>query len=245
MTKVFVFDVDGTLTPPRQLIDKEFAEVFLSFCKNNIVYLCSGSDWTKVKEQVTIEVINETSGVFTCSGNTFWTSKGEEVPSLRNDFDVPAELIKDLEGLVKSSNFPIKTGKHIDLRMGMVNFSTVGRNCSKEERDKYSKWDEEVGERKSVVACLKSKYPDIDFNIGGEISIDIHPIGSDKSRAIKVIREWHKEESPSICFFGDKIWPGGNDFLALKEIRENDSYNKVFSYKDTMNLLLLIMNQSV
>ena len=237
MTKIFVFDVDGTLTPARQLIDKDFAEIFLDFCKKNIVYLCSGSDWPKIKEQITIGIIKETKGVFACSGNAFWNNEGIEILSIRNDFDVPTGLIDDLNNLVDTSEFPIKTGKHIDLRMGMINFSIVGRNCSREEREKYSKWDEEVEERRGLVAILKSKYPDIDFNIGGEISIDIHPEGSDKSRAIKIIREWHKKESPSICFFGDKIWPGGNDFLVLKELGDNDSFNKVLSYKDTMNFM--------
>jgi len=237
MLKVFVFDVDGTLTPPRRLIDEEFAKVFLNFCKNNIVYLCSGSDWMKIKEQVTMEIIKETRGVFTCSGNAFWSNSGEEDSSLRNDFDVPGGLISDLNHLVDASEVPIKTGKHIDLRMGMLNFSTIGRNCSREERKQYIEWERESDERKNIVVDLKAKYPNIDFNIGGEISIDIHPVGSDKSRAIKIIREWHKEESPSICFFGDKIWPGGNDYMVLKELGSNDSYNKVTSHKDTMSLL--------
>ena len=237
MLKIFVFDVDGTLTPPREPMEKDFVKIFFNFCKNNIVYLCSGSDWGKISNQVPKKIIKRTKGVFTCSGNAFWNNKGEEVLSLRNDFDAPDKLIKDLELLLESSNFPIKTKKHIDYRTGMINFSVVGRGCSTKERAEYKEWDKMEEERKLIVETLSSKYPNIDFNIGGEISIDIHPKGNDKSRSIRLIREWHKDESISICFMGDKLWPGGNDYPILDELTDADGFGEVSSYRDTMNLI--------
>ena len=48
----FIFDVDGTLTPSRKQIDKEFAKFFLHFCKTNYVYFVTGSDRDKTVEQV-------------------------------------------------------------------------------------------------------------------------------------------------------------------------------------------------
>ena len=35
MSKVFIFDVDGTLTPSRGTIDSEFKAFFMNFCKKN------------------------------------------------------------------------------------------------------------------------------------------------------------------------------------------------------------------
>ena len=32
----FIFDVDGTLTPSRKKIDKDFEKFFINFCKNNL-----------------------------------------------------------------------------------------------------------------------------------------------------------------------------------------------------------------
>ena len=45
--RLFVFDVDGTLTPSRGLIDMEFQKYFMDFCEDNFVYLITGSDRQK------------------------------------------------------------------------------------------------------------------------------------------------------------------------------------------------------
>ena len=64
--KIYLFDVDGTLTPARQPMSKDFAEFFADFCKKNVVYLCTGSDWDKVQEQVPPKVLNRCKGTFAC-----------------------------------------------------------------------------------------------------------------------------------------------------------------------------------
>ena len=45
--KVYVFDVDGTLTPSRRRMDKDFQEFFLEWAENNTFYLVTGSDLPK------------------------------------------------------------------------------------------------------------------------------------------------------------------------------------------------------
>ena len=54
--KKFIFDVDGTLTPSRQIIDEEFLSFFFRFTFNNEVYLVTGSDREKTIEQITLEL---------------------------------------------------------------------------------------------------------------------------------------------------------------------------------------------
>ena len=51
---VYLFDVDGTLTPHRKPIKEEFADVFLNWVrtKQKKVYLITGSDIDKIKEQL-------------------------------------------------------------------------------------------------------------------------------------------------------------------------------------------------
>ena len=69
---VYIFDIDGTLTPPRQKINKQFASFFASFCTQNAVFLATGSDYKKVKEQITKNIISKVDGIFTCMGNELW-----------------------------------------------------------------------------------------------------------------------------------------------------------------------------
>ena len=72
MEKVYLFDVDGTLTYPRQRINEQFAEVFIDWATDKNVYLVTGSDYTKIKEQVFDEFFNSCTGVYCCLGNTFY-----------------------------------------------------------------------------------------------------------------------------------------------------------------------------
>ena len=51
MKTKYVFDVDGTLTPSRGLIDPEFKAFFNAFCLFNDVYLVTGSDRDKTIEK--------------------------------------------------------------------------------------------------------------------------------------------------------------------------------------------------
>ena len=237
--KIYLFDIDGTLTPARQPMSKDFAEFFIDFCKKNVVYLCTGSDWEKVEEQVPHDILAMCHGAFTCSGNAYWTlddnSEPQEDLRHRQDFEPPENLIDDLSLFLESSDYPAKVGKHIEERTGMINFSVVGRECTQEQRKEYAAWDKEHGEREKICSVLRKKYEQLSFNIGGQISIDISPIGNDKSRAAKLIREWH--EDAKIHFFGDKLQPGGNDYPVLKELTEKDSYNQVKSHEDTWELL--------
>ena len=47
----YIFDVDGTLTPSRLKMDKEFAKFFRNWIANKQVYLLTGSDHDKTIEQ--------------------------------------------------------------------------------------------------------------------------------------------------------------------------------------------------
>lgn len=71
--RVYLFDVDGTLTEPRQLIEPEIEDTFIDWVlsKNKKVYLVTGSDVEKTKEQLSEDLMDACLGVFTCSGNVF------------------------------------------------------------------------------------------------------------------------------------------------------------------------------
>ena len=207
MERVFVFDIDGTLTPSRQRMTEEFTEFFLPFCKKHNVYLVTGSDYAKVLEQVPKRVLVLVKGVFTCAGNQYYEN-GTLLHGKRVTF--PEELYSFLEEKITHTEYHTKTGNHIEVRPSLLNFSTVGRNCTQKQREEYCHWDLGSGERKALRDEVKQRFPELDCTIGGEISIDIYPVGCDKSQAITFIRDRHGI-SP-ISFFGDKLHHGGNDF---------------------------------
>jgi phosphomannomutase len=71
MDRIFIFDVDGTLTPSRLPMTKEFQKFFKEWIKKNKFYLVTGSDLPKLQEQMCFFDI-EAEGIFTCCGNQFW-----------------------------------------------------------------------------------------------------------------------------------------------------------------------------
>ena len=60
MNRVYIFDVDGTLTPSRLPMTEEFLEFFDSWLKQNLFYLVTGSDIDKTKQQVPDFILERT-----------------------------------------------------------------------------------------------------------------------------------------------------------------------------------------
>ena len=228
----YIFDIDGTLTPPRQKMTDDFLSFFRQFARDYKVYLCTGSDWLKVQEQVPQEILDLVKGVFTCSGNAFWKD-GKEDLTLRSNWVASSDLLEDLQGFVSRSRSPHITSRHLEQRIGMLNFSTIGRGCSQNQRENYEEWDNIEKERRHIVDVMSAKYPDLDFNIGGQISIDIHPKGNDKSRAVMLVQEWATDD---VLFFGDRLFPGGNDWAVRKVLPENRTF-LVDNWEDTLETL--------
>ena len=228
----FIFDVDGTLTPSRQTINPEFKEQFLDFCKDNDVYLVTGSDYAKTFEQVGEEVCMKVKRIYNCSGSDVW-EQGVNVRS--NDWTAPKELYDLMNGWLQGSPFPLRTGNHIEERTGTINFSVVGRNCTLGERKLYVKHDIENRERESIAHQINMEFEGITATVGGETGIDISPTGNDKSQ---ILVDFNHEDK--IYFFGDKMDQGGNDY-PLKKALWNGYYNqkciKVKDWKEVWKLL--------
>jgi phosphomannomutase len=68
----FIFDVDGTLTPSRGIIDIHFKMFFNTFCLDNDVYLVTGSDKPKTIEQIGEDTYILCKRVYQCSGSDVW-----------------------------------------------------------------------------------------------------------------------------------------------------------------------------
>ena len=221
--KIYLFDIDGTLTEPRQKMSDNHVLAFLSWMTNKNVYLVTGSDYPKVKEQLPDSVVRKCNGVFCSMANQFIQSSKI---IYQKKWEPTQSLTDDLNFLYKASEFPHKGKTIIEPRVGMINFSTVGREASQQQRDIYSRWDKENKEREAIVKVRSNKYTNLDFKIGGQISIDIQPKGANKSQASKWLRE--KFKGCDLYFFGDKITKKGNDYDIAEDIKENKD-GKVFN----------------
>ena len=233
----FIFDVDGTLTPSRQIIDPKFKSFFTSFIKDNKVWLVTGSDYEKTLEQLGPQICESVVAVYNCSGNDTWF-KGKRVNS--KPFDAPKELYKFMHSWLNTSSFPLRTGNHIEERMGTINFSIVGRNATIGERKLYVKHDIENRERESIAFQINLDFPDITATVGGETGIDIYRKGCDKSQILEDFDAPYK----NIYFFGDRMDVGGNDYPLAARLDNKKCFN-VKSWQETFERLSYLQEAKI
>ena len=211
---IFVFDMDGTLTPARLPMTAEFAIQFHEWQKTHKCFIATGSDFKKVEEQLPASVIDAFTGIYSSMGNVL-SSKGSLI--YQNDFKIDPLLIEKLENYRKNTNYPgALYPNYIEERIGMINFCVLGRNCPYTEREKYSAWDKNSCEREKIAEELKKEFPQYDISIGGSISMDITLKGQSKGQIARHLRKQYPTEK--IIFFGDKTFVGGNDYELAHEL---------------------------
>tara|TARA_B100000700_G_C14869960_1_gene772913 strand:- start:251 stop:940 length:690 start_codon:yes stop_codon:yes gene_type:complete len=225
-----MFDIDGTLTPSRLPIDKNFESFFKQWLLNKKTYLVTGSDKEKTIEQIGVDIWQSVTRVYQSCGNQIWQN-GKLLKE--SDFHLHKKLKSKLDELLEFSVWKEKFGNHVEQRVGLVNFSIIGRNCTQEKREEYYKWDKIHKERLKICEKIMSNFPDIEASIGGQISVDIYEKGKNKAQVLDDIEG-------EVCFFGDKMDKGGNDYpIAERLIKENRKHSlfKVKSPQETWDIL--------
>jgi phosphomannomutase len=217
---IFLFDVDGTLTMPRQKVE----QLMLDNLKNikNVgcsVGLVGGSDLKKIQEQMGSNITDHFYYVF--SENGLVAFKGGQMINRSSIKDYLTEkqitdLINFCLRYISLLDLPCKRGTFIEFRNGMINVSPVGRNCSQEERIAFNEYDQKYKIRETMVKKLQNRFKNfkLTFSIGGQISIDIFPQGWDKTYCLQFLKDFDR-----ILFFGDKTMPGGNDYEIYSSSR--------------------------
>lgn len=196
---LLLFDVDGTLTPARKSIEKDFEEFLYQKVKSKAtIGVVSGSDLSKIKEQLNGDrLVSDFDYVFPENGLVY-IKNGVELSKQSIQKHLGEANIKRLINFclryIADLDIPIKRGTFIDFRNGMINICPIGRQCSYEERLVFNKYDSEHQVREKMVEDLRKEFADVDiaFAIGGQISIDAFPNGWDKRYCL----QYFEKDSP-------------------------------------------------
>ena len=225
-----MFDMDGTLTPPRQAFDEKLLGAAIYGLTNIGVHvgIITGSDEDYLREQMG-EFLEKSSSrykvhLLPCNGTKYL-----KPPEFANhDFKLvhevsmekqlgPANYRKLINELILSqahiSTYGIPlTGHFINCRGSMVNWCPIGRNANSEERELFKKLDSEENIRKGVIEELNAMLEHhnllskIKIKFGGDTSFDIYPKGWDKTYGLRHFNNWE------VWFVGDRCYPQGNDY---------------------------------
>ncbi|NXM26766.1 PMM2 Phosphomannomutase, partial [Oxyruncus cristatus] len=244
-----LFDVDGTLTAPRQArradgcvwaqrISPEMA-AFLQRLRQKVkVGVVGGSDFAKIREQLGEDVVEKFDYVFPENGlvaykdGKFLSKQASSIQGHLGE-DILQDLINYCLSYIAKIKLPKKRGTFIEFRNGMLNVSPIGRSCSQEERLEFYELDKKEHIREKFVADLRREFAGkgLTFSIGGQISIDVFPDGWDKRYCLGIVAN---DGYKTIYFFGDKTMPGGNDYEIFTDSRTEG--HSVTSPQDTRRI---------
>ncbi|XP_056389699.1 phosphomannomutase 2 [Hyla sarda] len=231
-----LFDVDGTLTAPRQKVTSVMAEFLQNLRKKVKVGVVGGSDFEKIKEQLGDDVVEKFDFVFAENGLVAYkdgTFLCKESIHAHLGEDLLQEIINYCLAYIAKLKLPKKRGTFVEFRNGMLNVSPIGRNCTQEERIEFYELDKKENFREKFVTDLRKEFDGkgLTFSIGGQISFDVFPNGWDKTYCLRILE---KESFSQIYFFGDKTIPGGNDYEIYTDPRTIG--HSVTSPKDTQRI---------
>nr|SVE70622.1 EOG090X0BFR [Daphnia similis]SVE71249.1 EOG090X0BFR [Daphnia similis]SVE71881.1 EOG090X0BFR [Daphnia similis]SVE72507.1 EOG090X0BFR [Daphnia similis] len=241
---ICLFDVDGTLTMPRQKIHPTTEKFLLTKVKPvTTIGLVGGSDLGKIAEQMGgADVIKRYDYVFAENGLVAYKNGGL-IGKMSIQEHVGEEklqmFINSALSYMSKLTLPVKRGTFIEFRDGLINVCPVGRSCSQAERDQFAAYDKVHKIRESFVKHLEAEFSDFGlvFSIGGQISFDVFPKGWDKTYSLRFVGEDGYKE---IHFFGDKTAPGGNDHEIYEDPRTVG--HKVSSPEETIEQLKTLLH---
>ncbi|PLN83237.1 phosphomannomutase [Aspergillus taichungensis] len=225
-----LFDVDGTLTPARLTVCPEMLDLLSRLRQKCAIGFVGGSDLAKQQEQLGTASTNVTSMFDFAFSENGLTAFRLGKPLASNSFikwigeEKYQKLVNFMLAYLANISLPKKRGTFIEFRNGMINVSPIGRNASNEERREFEQYDKQHNIRRDFVDALKKEFSDysLTFSIGGQISFDVFPTGWDKTYCLQHI-EAEKNisgiEYKTIHFFGDKSFPGGNDWEIYSDPR--------------------------
>jgi len=235
---LLLFDIDGTLTLPRIKISDDMIEMLHKIYDDDFIDMgfVGGSDFNKQLEQIGNDNMDLFLWKFSENGLTTYYENNLIHEKKIIDFlgeNNYKRLVNVCLRVISETDIPIKRGNFIELRNGMINISPIGRSCSQEERDNFYLYDIKNKVRENIIKLISEELFDLDlqYSIGGQISIDIFPKGWDKTYCLQFIEDKYEE----IYFYGDKTDTGGNDYELYNDSRVIGFH--VNKYTDTIKLL--------
>jgi len=221
MKRLIVFDLDGTLAPSKQPLDRgvgEWIAKLLAVCR---VAVISGGAWTQFQTQLLTNLPHDAPldrlSLLPTSGTRFYKYDGAWQQLYAEDFtaDEKTQIIVALNQVFDASGF--KPDKHwgdtIEDRGSQITLSALGQQAPLDIKDK---WDPDFAKRKVMRARLVELLPQFSIGMGGSSSLDVTRPGVDKAYGIAKLKQELGIAIADMLFVGDALFEGGNDYPARK-----------------------------
>ena len=230
MTKLILFDVDGTIAESGDLIKDDMVSTLNKLKDNGYeLGIVGGGKIDKILIQMDNKIefdhyFSECGCVYhRLSKSDNENAKLQEI-YCKNIREHPLygsmnKLIKICLQFLATVDYTL-TGHFIDLRNGIIYVSLIGLTANQKERQYFMELDNKHNYRKQLlellnIELLEMDYIDkIDVVQGGSVGIAIYPSEYDKIQVLDYF-EKNNYKYDEISYFGDKYNMGGNDYKLL------------------------------
>ncbi len=243
---IVLFDLDGTLTPPRRKISEKNREKLTELLQYVRVGILTGSTLSYVTEQVDNELFQKGLEVFPCNGTEHWKQIDgtwiSQLPlsSMReymgSEWRHLHKIIHTMQGDLMDilPELPL-TGQFVSYRGSMINWCPIGREADHDDRQKFEEIDQSSNLRIGSLVTLRERLRVLNkklmVKLGGSTSFDIYPEGWDKSYALRHF------PSDVVWFVGDRCDPMGNDFEIYEALKPYGRSFRVGDHDETPKVI--------
>ena len=229
MPEIIMFDMDGTLTPDSSSIQPDMIES-LKKLKNKgyRIGIVTGATHEKILKNVPEEHRELFDYLFSENGMHSLNTKTGEIKLLKimdflgkEDHD---RLVSWMDDYLLNYPFPYKADMNVSIRDCSLSVSPLGKKNYKQYEDEFVAVNVDNCILKENIERIKAEFPDLaqklDFAVGNATSFDIVPKGNSKSFCLQFLTDYKE-----VHFFGDKVFPGGNDYEIFHDERVKSSYH--------------------
>jgi len=258
MRKLFLFDMDGTLTPARKKMNHDVLSALEELQKADWeIGIISGSDYEYIEQQC--DLIFDLSPIdvtkihfLPCNGTKYYYSfkkvwEYDMRSKLGSSFmnNIYRKLLEYQNTIVSlyNQNIPL-TGNFFQMRGSVLNWCPIGRNALPEDREKWVEIDRKNGIRELFISAFNKAYDLnlITIKLGGETSFDIYPKGWNKTFPLDKEPFLNYQK---IYFAGDRCFKSGNDeeLYSYLKTKKNCNAFQVNKPEDTIELIEKVIRE--
>jgi|TARA_E500000331_G_C17141866_1_gene663119 phosphomannomutase len=227
MKSIVLFDMDGTLTPPREKVNVHVIKALKDLSEHTHIGIVTGSGYDYLVQQC--QDLWSASGsvdpsrliLLPCNGTQVykWSSSSLEYEKShsasmieelgRDDYNAILSSCIEYQSCIFAIHSLPYTGTFFHYRESMLNWCPIGRSASTEQRLAWVNADRDYKIRHRFYKLLMRDIEKCNIQatvaLGGSTSFDIYPSGWDKTYALRHFPEVE-------CWFvGDKCTGDGND----------------------------------
>tara|TARA_R110000796_G_scaffold122268_1_gene236674 strand:+ start:341 stop:1135 length:795 start_codon:yes stop_codon:yes gene_type:complete len=260
MKNIVLFDMDGTLTPPRGSLEISLLPVLEELSQHAEIGIVTGSDYNYLKQQLRLlidhPIIRNKLHLLPCNGTKHLyppnSSDGEHnlvsETNMINEIGRPKFQQVMLTLINQQSNFSNErfplTGHFIDYRGSMINWCPIGRNAGSEDRQFFVNYDKTFTPtlRESQLSRLRhylslQRVDNLEIKLGGDTSFDIFPSGWDKTYCLNHFPDYEH------WFIGDRCGENGNDKEIYDVLQSSKQSYETASPEETKALIKIIIDR--